>query len=100
MQICLFLSFGIYKQPSIHLQKTNRGQLDVYKRQVYYIEKPTVAEIKEADVVLLSMGTRDKEAVERPFEMCIRDSYRGLERCCFYRYLWFQSSQWYYSCQD
>lgn len=32
-------------------------------------EKPTVAEIKEADVVLLSMGTRDKEAVERPFAL-------------------------------
>jgi len=41
----------------------------VFGRTVYYIEKPTVAEIKEADVVLLSMGTRDKEAVERPFAL-------------------------------
>lgn len=33
----------------------------VFGRTVYYIEKPTVAEIKEADVVLLSMGTRVKK---------------------------------------
>lgn len=40
-----------------------------FGRTIYYIEKPTVAEIKEADIVLLSMGTRDKEAVERPFAL-------------------------------
>ena len=40
-----------------------------FGRTVYYIEKPTVADIKEADIVLLSMGTRDKEAIERPFAL-------------------------------
>lgn len=40
-----------------------------FGRTVYYVEKPTVADLKEADVVLLSMGTRDKEAVERPFAL-------------------------------
>ncbi len=41
----------------------------VYGRTVYYVEKPTVAQLKEADVVILSMGTRDKEAIEKSFSL-------------------------------
>lgn len=40
-----------------------------FGRTVYYIEHPTVAELQEADIVILSMGTRDREAVERPFTL-------------------------------
>lgn len=40
-----------------------------FGRTVYYIEYPTVAELQEADIVILSMGTRDREAVERPFTL-------------------------------
>lgn len=40
-----------------------------YGKTVYYIEKPTVAELQDADVVILSMGTRDRESVERPFAL-------------------------------
>lgn len=40
-----------------------------FGRTVYYIEHPTVAELQEADIVILSMGTRDREAVERPFAL-------------------------------
>lgn len=40
-----------------------------FGRTVYYIEHPTVTELQEADIVILSMGTRDREAVERPFTL-------------------------------
>lgn len=40
-----------------------------FGRTVYYIEHPTVAELQEADIVILSMGTRNREAVERPFTL-------------------------------
>lgn len=40
-----------------------------FGRTVYCIEHPTVAELQEADIVILSMGTRDREAVERPFTL-------------------------------
>lgn len=40
-----------------------------FGRTVYYIEHPTIAELQEADIVVLSMGTRDREAVERPFAL-------------------------------
>lgn len=40
-----------------------------YGESVYYIKEPTEKDLKEADIVLLSMGTRDEEAIERPFAL-------------------------------
>ena len=40
-----------------------------FGRTIYYIEKPTVAELEEADAVILSIGTEDRESVERSFSL-------------------------------
>lgn len=40
---------------------------EVFGDSINYVEKPTAEEIKAADVVLLSTGTIDEEAIERPF---------------------------------
>ena len=45
----------------------------VYGRTIYYIEKPTKKDLEDADIVLLSMGTQDREAVERPFALSKED---------------------------
>ncbi|MDD2611201.1 MAG: glycoside hydrolase family 3 N-terminal domain-containing protein [Bacteroidales bacterium] len=45
----------------------------VFGRTVYYIEKPTDEDLKEADVVILSMGTLDRESQERPFNLPSED---------------------------
>ena len=37
--------------------------------RVSFVEKPTEAQLKEADVVLCVTGTSDSESTERPFEM-------------------------------
>lgn len=34
-----------------------------------YVEKPTVEDLKSSDVVLLSIGCRDRETIERPFAL-------------------------------
>ena len=38
-----------------------------FGKTIYYIEKPTVADLQDADVVILSAGTEDRESVERSF---------------------------------
>lgn len=40
---------------------------DMFGKTVYYIEKPTVSELEEADIVILSAGTEDRESIERSF---------------------------------
>ncbi len=45
----------------------------VYGYTVYCVEKPSVDDLKTADVVILSMGTRDEEAIERPFALPKKD---------------------------
>ncbi len=42
---------------------------EVFGDCVHYSENPTADEIEAADIVLLSTGTIDEEAVERPFEL-------------------------------
>lgn len=41
----------------------------VFGRTVVFAEKPTEKEVKNADVVLVSVGTVDAEAIERPFAL-------------------------------
>ena len=41
----------------------------VFGSSVYYIGEPTDQDLKDADVVILSMGTLDAEAIERPFDL-------------------------------
>lgn len=42
---------------------------DAYGDQVQYVEKPSEAQLKEAEVVFLSTGTNDSEGWDRPFAM-------------------------------
>lgn len=44
-----------------------------YGYTVYCVEKPSADDLKAADVVVLSMGTRDEEAIERPFALPKKD---------------------------
>lgn len=54
--------------------------IDALKKEfgnnVEVVEKPTDARIKEADVVITSTGTIDREAYERPFELPIAEESR------------------------
>ena len=46
---------------------------DAFGGNVKFVEKPTAAELKAAEVVLCVTGTYDSESTERPFEMEKRD---------------------------
>lgn len=46
---------------------------DAFGGNVKFIEKPTAAELKAAEVVLCVTGTYDSESTERPFEMEKKD---------------------------
>ncbi|MBN1952970.1 MAG: glycoside hydrolase family 3 C-terminal domain-containing protein [Bacteroidales bacterium] len=54
--------------------------IDEFGHQLSFVRDPTEKQLQEADIVILSVGTRDKEAVDRPFDLP-EDQEKQLQFC-------------------